>query len=155
MSKDYGSELPSGFKVDAAPTATPAAKAAPTPKDHGAQLPAGFKLDAASNRPATSVKSPAPVPPQPSVGEFMKDQAKQGFSDLAAMVPLASDVATNSIQHTRPDTMGLPGVLSTGVHLAQAGANKLRTAFGLKPLDFGSHENDSHLAETAKAAGTR
>lgn len=150
MSKDYGTELPSGFKVDAAPQAKAAATSAP--KDHGAQLPVGFKVDAApTTRPSSSVKPPAPVPPQPSTGAFMKDQAKQGFSDLAAMVPLASDVSTNAIQHTRPDALGLQGVLSTAAHLTQSGVNKVREAFGLHPLDFGSHENDSHLASTAKS----
>jgi hypothetical protein len=148
---DYGNELPAGFKLDApAPQAKAAPAAKPAATDHGPDLPPGFKLDAPAARPATSVKPPAPVPPQPSTGSFMLDQFKKGWGDLASMVPLASDIANKGVQHANPASPTQLGLASSMLHLGEAGANKLRTLFGGKPVDYDSPQADSHLAEKAQ-----
>lgn len=148
---DYGNELPAGFKLDApAPQAKAAPAAKPAATDHGPDLPPGFKLDAPAARPSTSVKPPAPVPPQPSTGSFMLDQFKKGWGDLASMVPLASDIANKGVQHANPTSPTQLGLASSMLHLGEAGANKLRTLFGGKPVDYDSPQADSHLAEKAQ-----
>lgn len=146
--KDYGAELPEGFKIDAAH-----APAASAPKDHGPELPAGFKLDAhpspQSQRPSSSVKQNPPVPPQPSTGEFMWDKLKKGFSNLAAVVPMAMEFSAQGVQHTNPAAPGPVGMASGMAHLGQAGANYIRHALGMQTIDF-DHAEPTHLAEQAQ-----